>query len=201
MIKMKIAKIISITFIILSLTTIVSSCHNNKKYRINVNKTLHIKIQNDITKWNKTQNIEYLEDAYQIIKKSNMTEIDEPNTQLISTVLFGLKKYDELLTFLKKYQNKHYSNLIQLTIYQTNYFKYKGTPKEKYFIKKIISSYKDSIRAHPKDTLYYVDLFMYKSKIFPQKTLLKEIDSLKRLGRFDEVTESLILKYMNNNSF
>ena len=201
MIKMKIAKIISITFIILSLTTIVSSCQNNKKNHINVDKTIRIKVQNDITKWNKTQNVEYLEDAYQIIKKNNMTEIDEPNAQLISTVLFGLKKYDELLTLLKKYQNKHYSNLIQLTIYQTNYFKYKGTPKAEIYIKKMISSIQDSIKLHPKDTLFYPDLFMLKSKIFPQKTLLKEIDSLKRLGVFNEVIESLILKYMENNPY
>ena len=144
-------------------------------------------LKNSIIQYHEFKDEKYLNEAFvklKLNKNYNKQLISNANSQLVITLLFNMKKYDELINLLENTKNiNEYNRLITLNI--AKYLKFKNIDKQKanLFIKKNITRINDSLNKEVKDSLIYSDYFSMKMFLNGKEITLKEIDSMQTLNK------------------
>lgn len=163
---------------IISLFTIFT-CSN--KFKVS-DEDLNSILKNSIIQYHEFKDQKHLNEAFvklKLNKNYNKQLVSDTNSQLVITLLFNMKKYDDIINLLENTKNiNEYNRLITLNI--AKYLKFKNIDKQKanLFIKKNITRINDSLNKEVKDSLIYLDYFSMKMFISGKETAIKEIDSM-----------------------
>lgn len=188
-------KIFSILIVFLNLVN-CSNKEQNKEHSNMSDKAISDLILN----YNNSGNIKYLEEAYLILNNNEFKKngLTKNNHRDIISILFNLKKYDELESLLSPFEEMNHFEKIKLlnTIRGLNVEKYNPFETVNFFYENI-NLINDSIQKSPNDSLLYVDYFVNRMFIVGKKKTITEIDSMKnKSNKFSDIFYDYILKDM-----
>jgi len=165
---------------------ILFSCSTHKEIS---NEELNSVLYENINKYNMTNDLKYLNQAYdflvltKVYKKDNIHAI---NNAPITSILLNLGKYDELEKFM--FKTKAYTQYqIQTSVNLAKYFAEPDFKKSTVFIHNNLHLINDSIKRNNSDSMIYFDYYNMKALISGKEVVLKEIDSIsKNQAQFSE---------------
>jgi len=189
--------------LILSILMMLLSCVKTKESITNEN--LNLLLSQSISKYHATKDKKYLLSAYNKLNK-NKDFVEQglvgKNSFPIISLLFNLKKYDELEKLLLSNNTINRYNRVN-TLNTVRFLKFKNSDKNKadFYIKESITLIEDTINKAPKDSLLYADYFSMRLFLVGKKSVLKEIDSMQKVNKkysnlfYDEILKEAIKEY------